>query len=158
MKGTIEAVTNKEMNGKFGKQFIPAFKIGDDWYSFGFQKKETTLKKGDVVEFEFTVNDKGYKNVTLEAVKVVAQAPYEVPAKGVWDKRDEEIKAGMFFNKAVDIAIAKHDVKVTKAAIVQSYRMCQEAYEECRKQPEEVPAVKLAKVANGNDFDDDLPF
>ena len=75
----------------------------------------------------------------------------------VWHTRDEDIKAGMQFNKAVDLAIANSQGKgVTKQAIVAAFRVLQETYDECRAAPPK--AVTPRDVAPDIDLDDDIPF
>jgi hypothetical protein len=81
----------------------------------------------------------------------------------VWHTRDEDIKAGMQFNKAVDLAIANSQGKgVTKQDIVAAFRVLQETYDECRAPPPQPPlpprAVTQRDVAPDVDFDDEVPF
>lgn len=68
MSYTVENITNKEVNTKFGPK--PAYTIvcSGERYSYGFKKP--TFNIGDEIDFQFTENSYG-KNVDLTSVQML---------------------------------------------------------------------------------------
>lgn len=92
-------------------------KIGNDWYSFG--KKKPAFDKGAVVSFEFTTNDRGYKNAVESSLEIGgggAPAPQTRTAKATgtgredyWankEVRDIEVQKKIQFQASRNAAIA----------------------------------------------------
>ena len=185
VQGKIEKIVSKPIDkDKFDNVFRVSVKVGEAWIGLGGAKREglaiqkgkewIELKAGD--EVVITAEENGdFLNAKRSDVKllkaaegVIAVPGSPLPPKGgktavaspsAFVDRDAEIKAGMFFNKAVDVAIAKHGEKVSKGVVVQAYQMLSEAYDECRsakKVPE--PRDVAPDEEESGDFDDDIPF
>jgi hypothetical protein len=56
MQAKIEAISVKD-------KYV-GIKVQGTWYSIWKDKWQSTLVKGDTVDFEFTTNDKGFHNIT----------------------------------------------------------------------------------------------
>ena len=70
MTYTIEDITQKEVNTKFGPK--PAFTVMANGERFSYGFKKPTFKIGDTVDFQFTENTYG-KNVDLTSVRLLAK-------------------------------------------------------------------------------------
>lgn len=185
VQGKIEKIVSKPIPAdKFDNVFRLSVKVGEDWVGLGSVKKEglqinkgkewIDLKQGD--EVVITAEENGdFLNAKRSDVKLIKAAiatpgsplPPKKPTAAVAQSsstfvdRDLEIKAGMFFNKAVDVAIAKHGEKVSKGTVVQAYQMLEEAYAECRsakKAPEPRDVAPDENPDDGVDFDSEIPF
>lgn len=183
--GKIEKIVSKQIPpDKYENTFRTSIKIGDKWIGVGTSKKAgVSIQKGkDWIAVEegdevavFADQNGDFLNAKKSDIKLlkkgaaqaaaVPDSPLPSGAKtnhkqtGMFESRDTEIKAGMFFNKAVDVAIAKHGEKVSKEAVVQAYGMLEQAYAECRsakKAPE--PRDVAPDEEESTNFDDDLPF
>ena len=180
IQGKIEKILNKDLDqeDKFGNKTRLSVKVGEDWIGMGNKKvaglsiqkgKEwIELFEGDEVVITAEENGK-YLNAKTSDCKLVKRGegkPQGKPTQttqqfkatpGNFSDRDTEIKAGMFFNKAVDVAIAKHGEKVSKGTVVQAYQMLEEAYAECRS-AKKAPEPRDVAPDEDVDFDSEIPF
>jgi len=183
IQGKIEKIVSKPIPAdKYENVFRLSVKVGEEWVGLGGVKKEglsikkgkewINLKEGD--EVVITAEENGdFLNAKRSDVKLLKSGvgasaipgsplpPKDKPpsSSSSYVDRDAEIKAGMFFNKAVDVAIAKHGEKVSKSVVVQAYQMLSEAYDECRsakKVPE--PRDVAPDEEESGDFEDEIPF
>ncbi len=178
VQGKIEKIVSKPIPAdKYENVFRVSVKIGEAWIGLGGAKREglsiqkgkewIELKAGD--EVVITAEENGdFLNAKRSDVKLL-KAAVAVPGSPLPPKggktfaatpvdRDAEIKAGMFFNKAVDVAIAKHGEKVSKSTVVQAYQMLSEAYDECRSAKKVPEPRDVAPDEEQEQFDDDIPF
>ena len=179
IQGKIEKIVSKPIPAdKYENVFRLSVKVGEEWVGLGGVKKEglsiqkgkewINLKEGD--EVVITAEENGdFLNAKRSDVKLIKAAiatpgsplPPRPKPGSFDDARNAEIKAGMFFNKAVDVAIAKHGEKVSKDTVVQAYQMLEEAYAECRsakKAPEPRDVAPDEEPEESGGFDDDIPF
>lgn len=183
IQGKIEKIVSKEIPpDNYENTFRISVKVCENWIGLGSKKKAglsiqkgkewIVLNEGDEVVITAEENGK-YLNAKVSDVKLLKKGsdpvssavpgsplPQKLTASTYTD-RDAEIKAGMFFNKAVDVAIAKHGEKVSKAAVVQAYQMLEQAYAECRSDksvPEPRDVAPDEEQQEQADFDDNLPF
>jgi hypothetical protein len=68
MSYTVENITNKEVNTKFGPK--PAYTIVCSGERYGYGFKKPTFNIGDEIDFQFTENSYG-KNVDLTSVQMI---------------------------------------------------------------------------------------
>lgn len=66
MSYTVESISSKEVNTKFGMKPTYSFKAGGEWYKCGFKNPRVAV--GDVVEFTFTEGAYG-KDVNMDTLK-----------------------------------------------------------------------------------------
>ena len=181
VQGKIEKIVSKPIDkDKFDNVFRVSVKVGEAWIGLGGAKREglsiqkgkewIELKAGD--EVVITAEENGdYLNAKRSDVKLLkaAEGAVAVPGSPLPPKkptavastfvdRDVEIKAGMFFNKAVDVAIAQHGEKVSKGVVVQAYQMLSEAYDECRSAKKAPEPRDVAPDEEQEQFDDEIPF
>jgi len=92
--GTVERVTTRTMgNG------TTLYAILVDGTFYGTKTQKPACEAGDVVKFDFNVNDRGYKDVVPNTIKLEAYhqdgkaAGTKAPAAGKvdWDKKDARI-------------------------------------------------------------------
>lgn len=70
MSYTIENITQKEVNTKFGPK--PAYTVHANGERFSYGFKKPAFKIGDTVDFQFTENTYG-KNIDLASVRMLAK-------------------------------------------------------------------------------------
>ena len=184
IQGKIEKIVSKPIPAdKYENVFRLSVKVGEEWVGLGGVKKEglsiqkgkewINLKEGD--EVVITAEENGdFLNAKRSDVKLIKAAiatpgsplPPKKPtaaaqSSSTFVDRDLEIKAGMFFNKAVEVAIAQKGQAVSKQSVVQAYQMLEEAYAECRsakKAPEPRDVAPDEEPEESGGFDDDIPF
>jgi len=187
IKGVVSKIFNKDIpTDKYDNVTRLSVQIGEEWIGFGGKKfpglsvkqggSWVDVKEGDTVEC--VVEDNGdFINGKTTGVKLVskgsgappaqpksaqAKAPQAQKTTGVdWDKRDTDIKPGMFFNNACQIAMNENK-KVSVDSIVAAYRMVEKAYEECRNGTAAEQYRPQASDYDGetgpDPMDDDIPF
>lgn len=74
MKGTVEVVTSKMVDTKYGSKPAYRAKVGDTWIDVGFKKPP--FQKGDVIEYEV----EGQYNKLVSAKVVSSGASAAAPA------------------------------------------------------------------------------
>lgn len=85
MKGFVKTLNSKDGIHKGRKwvrySFITEDEQGNEsgWVTYGFEKPP--FVKGDFIEYDFTTDDRGYKQVTEGTGRVVANAPKPAAAK-----------------------------------------------------------------------------
>lgn len=113
--GTVERISERE--GKFGPMI--SYMINGDWYLLkGRKYKERGIGEGTVVEFEFTTNDRGYKDIVKGTMreagdsaaapaassKPATQAqPYKDPRQTIISKQSAMNTALEFVKLAVSV-------------------------------------------------------
>lgn len=70
MTYSIENITQKEVNTKFGPKPAYTVQANGERFSYGFKKP--TFKIGDTVDFQYTENTYG-KNIDLNSVRLLAK-------------------------------------------------------------------------------------
>lgn len=70
--GVVEQISEKE--GRFGPMI--SFKINGDWMLLkGAKFKPRDIKEGDMVEVDFTTNERGYKDINKGGLKLASVQP-----------------------------------------------------------------------------------
>lgn len=77
MTYTIENITQKEVNTKFGPK--PAFTVHANGERFSYGFKKPAFKIGDTVDFQYTENTYG-KNIDLTSVRLLSKGEGAPPA------------------------------------------------------------------------------
>lgn len=85
-KGFVKVLTEKSGTSPRGKAWTRySFKTEgedgneSDWITFGFNRPP--FKKGDFIEYDYTTDDRGYKQVTEGTGKVIANPPKQAAAQ-----------------------------------------------------------------------------
>lgn len=85
-KGFVKVLTEKSGTSPRGKAWTRySFKVEgedgneSDWITFGFNRPP--FKKGDFIEFDFTTDDRGYKQVTEGTGRVIKDPPKQAAAQ-----------------------------------------------------------------------------
>lgn len=165
--GTVEAISEKE--GRYGPMI--SYKINGDWYLLKGRKfKERGISEGSVVDFEFDVNDRGYKDIvkgtmrpaegagstpapSSEKAPVQAQ-PYKDPRQSIISKQAAMNTALEFIKIAISVDAVPFSAKsksdnlslLTNWVNTEASRLYElntgEAWEIAEQAPAEVKAPK----------------
>lgn len=73
VSGTVEAMSSKEVNTKFGTKQTYSFKLGGQWFKTGFKKP--SCAEGDNVEVTYTVGKYGNEVTTVTPTLVSTTHP-----------------------------------------------------------------------------------
>lgn len=77
MSYTVENITEKTVNTKFGPKKAFSIKANGEWYGYGFKKPAFSI--GDEVDFQFSETAYG-KQVDDKSVRTLSKAPAPAPA------------------------------------------------------------------------------
>lgn len=102
MIGTVEKITNRQVNTRNGPAESWSLNIDGDWYSNGFNKPP--VQEGQQVEFTFSQNGQ-YKNIDKGSLKASTNAPAQPTTSAPSTPNTRDISIGYQSSRKDAIAV-----------------------------------------------------
>lgn len=160
--GVVEAANTRTL--KFGTAI--GLKIGEEWFGFISKKGDVSDQfKNKTVEFEYEVDEKGYKQIDKGTLKVVGAGDKASSAGAPPSKPSNQlagIRSGMAVNNAVlafaNGKIAEGDIiPFARKVLVWAVQIEEELLNGIQVPAKEQAKPKPKPVVE-DDFEDDVPF